>query len=483
MTTPVRVLVVEDQPTQAELARLFLSSLGHDVRIAATAGAAFAAAQDWHPDALLLDIELPDYDGLALLKQLKQAGSDAVIVVVTASASMELAKQAIRDGAEDFVVKPYNRDRLAVTLSNALERRALERAPAQPPASPSRPRTEAAPGNLSGFVGASPAMRAVYDVLKGVAPSKASVFITGESGTGKELAAEALHRLSPRAPLSFIALNCGAIPRDLLESEVFGHVKGAFTGATSDRTGAAKLADGGTLFLDEIGEMPLDMQVKLLRFVQTGTFSPVGSSKAEKVDVRFVCATNRDPHLEVQAGRFREDLFYRLYVVPVELPPLRERGDDVLLIARQFLAQFSREERKHFKGFSPEAEALIRAYPWPGNVRQLQNVVRNIAVLHDAPVVGPAMIPAPVNRAAPLPPLDPPAPSLAPSPAIAAPPPADIEIMPLAEMERRLVIAAVTHTAGDIYRAAALLEISPSTIYRRLAIWKKAGQLPPGFAV
>ena len=469
MSPPVRVLVVEDLPTQAELARLFLAGLGHDVRIAATAGAAFTAAQAWHPDAILLDIELPDYDGLALLKQLKQAGSDAVVVVVTASASMELAKQAIRDGAEDFVVKPYNRDRLAVTLTNALDRRALAQPPAPPREPPARP--QPTQGDFAGFVGASPAMRAVYDVLKGVAPSKASVFITGESGTGKELAAEALHRLSPRAARGFVALNCGAIPRDLLESEVFGHVKGAFTGATSDRTGAAKLADGGTLFLDEIGEMPLEMQVKLLRFVQTGTYTPVGSNKVEKVDVRFVCATNRDPQLEVEAGRFREDLYYRLYVVPVELPPLRDRGDDVLLIARYFLAQFSREERKSFKGFTSEAEAVLRAYPWPGNVRQLQNVVRNIAVLHNAAMVDVTMIPLPTIR--PSIPAPPPPPTPTPTP---------IQILPLAEMERRLVIAAIEHTGGDIYRAAALLEVSPSTIYRRLAIWKKAGQLPEGFA-
>ena len=187
---------------------------------------------------------------------------------------------------------------------------------------------------FAGLVGASERMRAVYDVIQSLAPSKASVFITGESGTGKELVAEALHKVSPRAGKPFIALNCGAIPRDLLESELFGHVKGAFSGATADRIGAAKLADGGTLFFDEIGEMPLEMQVKLLRFVQTGTFSPVGSSRVERVDVRFICATNRDPALEVQAGRFREDLYYRLYVVPVELPPLRERGEDVLLIAR-----------------------------------------------------------------------------------------------------------------------------------------------------
>jgi two-component system repressor protein LuxO len=401
-------------------------------------------------------------------------------------------------------------------------------------------------------------MRAVYDIIRSVAPSKASVFITGESGTGKELAAEALHKASPRAGKPFIALNCGAIPRDLLESEVFGHVKGAFTGATSDRVGAAKLADGGTLFLDEIGEMPLEMQVKLLRFVQTGTFGAVGSSRLERVDVRFVCATNRDPMLEVQAGRFREDLYYRLYVVPVQLPPLRERGDDVLLVARHFLTQFSREERRRFTGFAPEAERMLMAFSWPGNVRQLQNVVRNIVVLHDGPLVTAAMIPPPVNRAVltsaqavlptppstplidagpPAPPAAPPprdhpgmmatpvqlpqsmavpeaAPEAPPPPPVEPPPPPgpalsrtplphpaashpaashpaashpgasrpaavpDLEVIPLSEMERRMVLAALARTGNDIPRAAALLEVNPSTIYRKVSAWRKGGLLP-----
>jgi two-component system repressor protein LuxO len=509
-----RILVVEDLPAQAELARLFLAGLGYDVQIAGTAGAALKTARDWQPDGLLLDIELPDYNGLELLGHLKEEGSDAVVVVVTASASMELAKQAIRAGAEDFVVKPYNKDRLSVTLRNALQRRALTRSREVLETRLNRAETrlqdaEAKLGRkgFAGFIGASDQMRAVYDIIQSVARSKASVFITGESGTGKELAAEALHKSSQRAGGPFVALNCGAIPRDLLESEVFGHVKGAFTGATADRPGAASLADGGTLFLDEIGEMPLEMQVKLLRFVQTGTFSPVGSSKVTKVDVRFVCATNRDPMLEVQAGRFREDLYYRLYVVPVELPPLRDRGDDVLLIARHFLTQFAREEHRRFRGFSPAAEAMLTAYPWPGNVRQLQNVVRNIVVLHDADLVGPEMIPPPVNRPyAHEPRAAPPAPASEPAPAETAageaapevvvqvaaavaepmgvpaglprPIVSEIEIMPLAEMERRLVLAALARTDGDIPRAAALLEINPSTVYRKVSAWRKDGLMP-----
>jgi len=533
-----RILIVEDLASQAELARIFLAGLGYQVRIAATAGAALDEVESWQPDGLLLDIELPDFNGLELLNKLHAQGCDAVVVVVTASASMELAKQAIRAGAEDFVVKPYNKDRLSLTLRNALERRALERQTQvmESQLNDTQTRLQQAEARLgragfASFVGASEKMRAVYEIIQGVAPSKASVFITGESGTGKELAAEALHKSSPRAAKKFIALNCGAIPRDLLESEVFGHVKGAFTGATSDRVGAAKLADGGTLFLDEIGEMPLEMQVKLLRFVQTGTFSPVGASRTEKVDVRFVCATNRDPLLEVQAGRFREDLYYRLYVVPLELPPLRERGDDILRIARHFLGQFSKEEHKRFRGFSPEAERLLMEYAWPGNVRQLQNVVRNVIVLHDSDLVTPAMIPPPVSRAGAGPrlaapprvpePVRPPAPAQSPesaesvesaleiapsvqvvpaapeaviaAPSYDAPPPErlpptpvapwsmpaeEIEIIPLAEMERRLVMAAIARTGNDIPRAAALLEINPSTVYRKVNAWRQEGLIP-----
>jgi two-component system repressor protein LuxO len=297
-----------------------------------------------------------------------------------------------------------------------------------------------------------------------------------------------------------VALNCGAIPRDLLESEVFGHVRGAFTGASSDREGAAKLADGGTLFLDEIGEMPLEMQVKLLRFVQTGTYSPVGSSRLERVDVRFVCATNRDPMLEVQAGRFREDLYYRLYVVPVELPPLRERGEDVLLIARHFLMQFAREEGRAFLGFSQAAEQALVQYTWPGNVRQLQNVVRNIVVLHDGERVELDMIPQTVRRGAaegaerlaaaapaveaaePARVVRPAAPGAAPGAAsgAAAAEAADPEIVPLAVMERRLILAALRRTGQDVPRAAALLEINPSTVYRKLQSWRAEGLLPAG---
>jgi two-component system, repressor protein LuxO len=481
-----RVLIVEDTPTQAELARAMLSGLGHEIRLAETAGAAFGIAQAWAPDAILLDLELPDYPGFELMRQLRAEGVDAAVIVITANGSINVAVEAMREGANDFIVKPFTKARLAVTLSNSLEKRALAAQLRSVRARLDRER-------FFGFIGASTVMQALYRTIESVAPSKAGVFITGESGSGKELAAEAVHRASPRRDRQFVAMNCGAIPRELLESEVFGHVKGAFTGAVADRPGAAMQADGGTLFLDEIGEMPLDMQVKLLRFVQTGTFQPVGASRTERVDVRIICATNRDPMIEVQEGRFREDLFYRLYVVPIELPPLRVRGDDVLLIARHFLAQYAREEGRQFRGFAVEAERLLLLYAWPGNVRQLQNVVRNIVVLHDGERVETAMLPSLLlpARASAV--------ATTPPPAIAAPARQDSpgsmactgtdgmqpvqsaeavepEILPLAVVERRMIMAALRHTAQDVPRAAALLQVNPSTIYRKLQAWRNDPQ-------
>ncbi len=237
-------------------------------------------------------------------------------------------------------------------------------------------------GRFCGLIGASLPMRAVYNVIESAASSRATVFITGESGTGKELCAQAIHQLSPRRDGPFVAINCGAIPRELMESEMFGHVRGAFTGAVGSREGAIARAKGGTLFLDEICEMDLSLQVKLLRVIQSGEFQKVGGSETERADVRYVCATNRDPWSEVQAGRFREDLYYRLHVVPCAMPPLRERDDDVLLLARHFLALYAKEEGKAFTDFDEGAVRALRRYPWPGNIRELQNVLRNTVLFN-----------------------------------------------------------------------------------------------------
>jgi two-component system repressor protein LuxO len=367
----------------------------------------------------------------------------------------------MRAGAADFLLKPFPAERLTVTVANAVERALLRREVQALSAAQGR-------AAFCGFIGASAPMQAVYRILETAAPSRATVFITGESGTGKELAAEAVHRLSPRRDRPFVAINCAALPKDLIESEIFGHVRGAFTGAVADRIGAAQAADGGTLFLDELGEMELGLQAKLLRFVQTGSFQPVGAAAARRTDVRFVCATNRDPLAEVREGRFREDLYYRLHVVPVPLPPLRERGEDVLAIARHFLARFAEEEGKGFVRFAPDAEAALRAHRWPGNVRELENAVRTAVVLHEGEAVTAAMLPLALQ--APPPPA-----ARAPQPA-AAPDPAR-RIRPLSVVEREAIEEAVALCGGNIPKAAAFLGISPSTLYRKRAAW---GAAPTG---
>ncbi|WP_044563745.1 sigma-54 dependent transcriptional regulator [Azospirillum sp. B4] len=391
-TRPRRVLIVEPTPSLAAAYGQALRKDGHALQVVDTAAATRRALAEMPADVVLLNLQLPGGSGLDLLKELKADAKAPQVVALTAQGSVQLAVDVMRAGAVDVLLLPAGTERLRQAMATALAERekVLEAAP--PTALVEDPL-----GYL-GFVGISPAMRGVYRMIEAAAPSKATVFITGESGTGKEVCAEAIHRRSPRTGRPFIPVNCAAIPKDLMESEIFGHVKGAFTGATSDHAGAALQADGGTLFLDEIGEMDLALQAKLLRFLQTGMVKKVGSEKAEAVDVRIVCATNRDPFAEVQAGRFREDLFYRLQVISIELPPLRDRGDDILLIAREFLAKYTQEERKSFTGFSDEAEEIMRTYAWPGNVRQLLNVVRNVVVLNDGAVIQPFMLPPPLNK-------------------------------------------------------------------------------------
>ncbi len=332
---------------------------------------------------------------------------------------------------------------------------------------------------FQGFIGRSAAMDEIYRMVRSIGRSTATVFITGESGTGKEVCARAIHAVSARAKKPFVPLNCAAIPRDLLESEVFGHLRGAFTGALSDKPGAAAVADGGTLFLDEICEMDLSLQTKLLRFLQTSTIQPVGAARPVSVDVRIVCATNRDPAEEVRAGRFREDLFYRLHVVPIHMPPLRARPEDIVAIAEASLGAYAAEEGKSFGGFDPEVRSILTTRPWPGNVRQLLNVVRNIVVLHDGPLVTASMLPAEFVLGAPeiAPATTGERVAALPVPARAVPKPTPHHAVsllvgtPLAEVERALIEATIAYCGGSIPRAAKMLELSPSTIYRKIEGW------------
>ncbi|MEP1471038.1 MAG: sigma-54 dependent transcriptional regulator [Halieaceae bacterium] len=480
MSDQAKILMIEDSASLSAIYQAYLEGTDYKLIAVETLGTAHAALGAFRPDIVLLDIELPDGNGMDFLADISLLENKPKVIVMTAHGTSEMAVEAIRRGAFDFLTKPFDAARLKVTLANAAsqlqlgkkvdELAALERE------------------HYVNFIGKSPAMQSVYRTIDSLAASDATGFIVGESGTGKELAAEAIHQQSPRRDAEFIAINCGAIPGELMESELFGHVKGAFTGASVNREGAASVANGGTLFLDEICEMSLELQKKLLRFIQTGTFRKVGSNTLETVDVRFVCATNRDPIVEVREGRFREDLFYRLHVIPLRMPPLRERGSDVALLAEHFLKNFSEREGRSFTGFSEASKDLVQRYPWPGNVRQLQNAMQQIVVLNDAERVEPEMLPEAVSRGT-LEPIFQPQ-SQQHSATITGIGATGDEIShintPLSHVARREQIeplwlteksaieSAIEACAGNVNRAAGLLEVAPSTIYRKLQSWKQA---------
>ncbi|MBY7838067.1 sigma-54 dependent transcriptional regulator [Vibrio fluvialis] len=446
--------MVEDTASVAALYRSYLTPLEIDINIVGTGREAIESIAHREPDLILLDLRLPDMTGMDVLHAVKQRSPDVPVIFMTA---IDTAVEAMRHGAQDFLIKPCEADRLRVTVNNAIRKASKLKNEADNPGNQ----------NYQGFIGSSQTMLAVYRTIDSAASSKASIFITGESGTGKEVCAEAIHAASRRGDKPFIAINCAAIPKDLIESELFGHVKGAFTGAATDRQGAAELADGGTLFLDELCEMDLDLQTKLLRFIQTGTFQKVGSSKMKSVDVRFVCATNRDPWKEVQEGRFREDLYYRLYVIPLHLPPLRERGDDVIEIAYSLLGYMSKEEGKGFVRLAPEVVERFKQYEWPGNVRQLQNVLRNVVVLNEGRAITLNMLPPPLNQ---------PSESIISVPKASAAPVSVHEIFPLWMTEKQAIEKAIEACDGNIPRAAGYLDVSPSTIYRKLQTWNEKVQ-------
>jgi DNA-binding NtrC family response regulator len=463
-----RVLIVEDAATLSLVYENVLGRAGHRVATAPTLTKARALAADERFRLVLLDLQLPDGDGLSLLTELRASSPETRVVVITANGSINRAVEAMRAGAFDFLVKPFDEARLMGAVRNAVT---LPQTATPEPAAPADATDTA---NDLGFIGTSRPMVEIYRMVRSIGRSTATVFITGESGTGKEVCARAIHAVSTRADKPFVPLNCAAIPRDLLESEVFGHLRGAFTGALADKPGAAAVANGGTLFLDEICEMDLSLQTKLLRFLQTAMIQPVGATRAIPVDVRIVCATNRNPIEEVRAGRFREDLYYRLHVVPIHMPPLRDRPQDIMEIAEAMLLRDAREEGKTFTGFHPEAARVLTARRWPGNVRQLINVIRNVVVLHDGPLVLPHMLPA--DMATGLAPT--PAPAPAPGPVEhetgAQSPVAALVGLPLAEVERELIEATIAHCQGSIPRAAKMLAVSPSTIYRKREGWGAA---------
>ncbi|GAA0700105.1 sigma-54 dependent transcriptional regulator [Marinobacterium maritimum] len=460
------LLLVEDDAAIAALYKAYLEQESCNLTHVTTGAEALSLLESGElPDVVLLDLTLPDMNGQDILRWIRERELPTEVVVVTGDGALSTAVESMRLGASDFIVKPFGKERLYTTLGNVIERSRLSQMLDN--------YRELDQHGFGGFIGSSLEMQSVYRIIESAASSRATVFITGESGTGKEVCAESIHQHSSRAKGPFIAINCSAIPGDLIESEVFGHIKGAFTGALNDRKGAAQQADGGTLFLDEICEMDLELQPKLLRFLQTGRFQSVGSSKTREVDVRIICATNRDPLEEVRRGRFREDLYYRLHVLPIMLPPLRERDGDVLEIAQHFLALYATEEHKVFTHFSPEAERLLSEYGWPGNVRQLQNVIRNIVVLNQGETVTEAMlqkvlVPESIAGTASKP-AAPKLPTAASRPAT----PTSQEIRRLADVEREAIEQAIAICDGNIADAAYHLGISAATIYRKKAAWRE----------
>lgn len=454
------ILIIEDTASIALVFQKWLKKAGINSLIAPTGEEGMEALRTGKYKAVLLDLDLPDMKGQDVVAKAKEENLDVTFVIVTASGSINVAVDAMRMGAYDFLIKPAAEERLVTTARNALEREVIQSTVKEIKKGSSKK-------SKHGFTGSSLPMIAVYRMIDSIAQSKASVFVTGESGTGKEVCAQSIHDASPRKNSAFVPLNCAAIPKDLIESEIFGHTSGAFTGATSDRTGAAITADGGTLFLDEICEMDLNLQSKLLRFLQTGIVQKVGSDKQTRVDVRILCATNRDPMIEVAEGRFREDLYYRLHVLPLHLPALRDREGDVVEIANEFLKEMSEEEGKPFIGFTPEAENALLNYNWPGNIRELQNTIRKVVILNNSEHVTEDMlgIKATTLRQS-----------------VIANNGSDFgeDGVPLsvnlnqnfADIERQIIEASIMHCNNSIPKASEMLQLSPSTIYRKKEGWE-----------
>ncbi|HVK71844.1 MAG TPA: sigma-54 dependent transcriptional regulator [Kofleriaceae bacterium] len=443
-----KVLVVDDEPDESMLVRDLLVRRGHDVSLADGGDSAFRSIAADEFDVVVTDVRMAGVSGIELCQRVKHEQPDIPVIVVTGMADVDTAVAALRAGAYDFVTKPLTAETLAAAVGRAVEHRALvgELRRLRRALDAARP--------IDGIVGDSPAVRAVGEMVARVADGEATVLITGESGTGKELVARAIHSLGPRKDEPFVAINCGAVPANLLESELFGHVKGAFTDARRDRPGLFIQAGAGTIFLDEIGEMPLDMQVKLLRVLQQRMVRAVGGDDEVAFHARVVCATNRDLETEVEEGRFRQDLYYRVNVVAIEVPPLRSRAGDVLLLAQHFLRRIAERTGRPITGISPDAARKLLDYDWPGNVRELENCMERAVALSRFSEITADDLPPRVrdHRTAQL--------------VIGGDDPADL--VALAEMERRYVRRVLAACGGNKTQAARVLGIDRRSLYRRL---------------
>ena len=439
----VRVLVVDDEKSMRDLLAITLEKEGYDVTLADGGEAAVEAIRRDAFDAILTDLRMPKVDGLQVLRSAKDLSPETTVIVITAVASTETAVEAMKLGAYDYVTKPFKLDEVKLIVKNALERKRLRDENLY-----LRKQLETQ-YRFENIIGKSPRIVEVFDTIRKIADSGSTVMITGESGTGKELVARAIHFNSHRRDKPFLSVNCGAIPEGLMESELFGHVKGAFTGAVSNKVGLFSAAEGGTLFLDEITEIPALLQVKLLRAIQEREIRRVGDTRDVKIDVRLIAASNRDLETAVSEGIMREDLFYRLNVIPIRLPPLRERREDIPLLVAHFLQKFGKELGKEVRGVTPEALAVLERHHWPGNIRELENVVERAIVLGAGEVLGADSLPESVRRERPLRGMDVDLPEEG----------MDLEAT-LDGLERRYLQRALERTQGVQTKAAELLKMT-----------------------
>ena len=437
-----KILIVDDEAAQREMLAGFLKKKGFQVLIAPGGVAAIAEYAGFFSPMAVIDLKMPDMNGLELLVRLREINPFVQVIVLTAFATVETAVEAMRKGAFGYLTKPVNLDELLINLKNAAEQNRLVTE------NDLLRRTVADLADIPEMIGESEAMQRIRSLVARVGPADSSVLLTGPSGTGKGLVAQLIHQLSPRRDNRFVQLNCASLPETLLESELFGHEKGAFTGADRKRAGRFELADGGTIFLDEIGDMPLVMQAKLLRVLEDGVFEPLGSEQSKRVDVRVISATNRDLKDLIAERRFREDLFFRIDTVRIELPPLSARGGDILILADHFLGQVARKMNKPIEGITEAAAARLVAYSWPGNIRELRNVIERAVVLSIDSTIGPDDLPG-----------------LAP---ISSDESSPTGTSSLAEMEKRHIAVVLKAAGGNMQKTAEILGIHRNTLRQKI---------------
>jgi DNA-binding NtrC family response regulator len=456
-----KVIVIDDEVNAAAALETLLTEDGYEVWRAHDARAGLQLVEKNEPDVVLTDLRMPGMDGLELLTRIKEARPETLVILMTAYGTVKTAVKAMKLGAEDYLPKPIDIEELEVVLQKTIEKKQL--------LEETRVLRERLDHKyrLENLVGESPEMLAAFKTVRQVAPSTSSVLLLGESGTGKELFAQALHQNSPRRSKPFVKVACGALPETLLESELFGHEKGSFTGAVYSRAGRFELADGGTLFLDEVGDISLTVQVKLLRFLEEREFERVGGNKTFHVDVRIVAATHRDLEKKLADGSFREDLYYRLNVIEVRIPPLRERGSDISLLAHHFLRRYAEANSKDVTAISDDALALLLRHPWPGNVRELENAIERAVVLSSEPVLQPGHFPT--LRPA----------TAAPLPTGGAVSGIRIPGSTLSDIEREAILRTLESTNGSTSRAADVLQISARKIQYKLKEYQQVGALGP----